>query len=190
MPRHRISIDSVTTAAATIADREGITALSLSGVASALGVGPSALYTHIDGLDGLRYQVAVRATGRLADRIRTAAIGVYGPTALVAMGKAYRRFAHDHPGQFAATLLAGGDDVEDLADANRSIMETFALVYAGMGLGPEDSLVAARSTRSAIHGYLALEHNTGPSGDDNADPGHDAEYEHLIHALRRALVAD
>jgi hypothetical protein len=57
----------------------------------------------------------------------------------------------------------------------------FVLVYGAMGLDAEASHLAARSTRSAIHGFLALEHVTGTT------PGHDAEYHHLLATLRRGI---
>ena len=51
-----------------------------------------------------------------------------------------------------------------------------------MGLTSDASQLAARSTRSAIHGFLALEHTTGTT------PAHDAEYQHLLDTLQRGLA--
>ncbi len=181
MARQRISLPRVTEEAIALIDREGFEALSLSAVANALRVGPSALYTHVDGLDGLRYLLAVTATGNLTSHVRNAAIGNAGDSALTRMGLAYRGFAHDHPGQFASTLLPPRSDEDELAAANRALVEVFAMVYGAMGLDPHAALLAARSTRSAIHGFLALEHVFG------ASLGHDAEYEHLLQTLQRGL---
>lgn len=181
MTRHRLSLTLVTDEAIALVDREGFDSLSLSSVADALGVGPSALYTHVDGLDGLRYLVAVTATQNLTDDVRTAAIGTAGGSALAAMGEAYRDFAHDHPGQFASTLLPPRSDADDLALANRSLVEVFALVYAAMGLPRDRCGLAARSTRSAIHGFLALEHTIGQSSSG------DSEYAHLLETIRKGL---
>lgn len=163
-------------------DREGFGALSLTSVADRLQVGPSALYSHVDGLEGLLYSVAVAATGNLTERVRNAAVGTAGDHALEAMGAAYRAFAQEHPGQFASTLLPPRSDDDDLAAANEALVDVFALVYTAMGLSEADAGLAARSTRSAIHGFLALEHNAGTTA------AHDAEYEHLIETLQRGLT--
>ncbi len=182
MTRQRISLPRVTEEAISLIDREGFDALSLSAVADALHVGPSALYTHVEGLDGLRYLVAVTATHNLTDEVRRAAIGNAGAAALAEMGLAYRGFAHDHPGQFASTLLPPRSAEDALASANRSLVDVFALVYNAMGLDPAAALLAARSTRSAIHGFLALEHVSGTSG------VHDDEYQHLLGTLQRGIA--
>jgi AcrR family transcriptional regulator len=182
MPKQRITTRQITDEAIALVDADGFEALTLSNVAAGLSVGPSALYTHLDGLDGLRYLVAVAATDNLADAVRTAAIGTAGGEALSAMGLAYRNFANEHPGQFASTLRPPPSDTDDLDRANQSLVDVFALVYGAMGLTPDASNLAARSTRSAIHGFLALEHISGTG------PAHAAEYEHLLSTLQRGLT--
>ncbi|MEZ5340878.1 MAG: WHG domain-containing protein [Acidimicrobiales bacterium] len=182
MSKQRIGMTDITTQALAVVDNDGVKALTLSNVADRLSVGPSALYTHVDGLDGLRNVVAVAATNNLTDAVRNAAIGVSGDNAVAAMGNAYRGFALGHPGQFASTLLPPIGNSADLAEASQSLLGVFALVYSGMGLTPEASALAARSTRSAIHGFLALEHLTGTT------PAHDEEYQHLLETLERGLA--
>ncbi len=181
MEKSRLNLPAIRDAAIDLIDQEGFEALSLSAVAVALGVGPSALYGHVEGLDGLRYLVAVRSTDNLTTAVRNAAVGTAGDDALAAMGAAYREFSIEHPGQFASTLLPPRSDEDALAAANRSLIEVFELVYGAMGLPPEESQLAARSTRSAIHGFLALEHTVGTSD------AHDAEYQHLLDTIQRGL---
>jgi len=167
-----------------LVDRDGFATLNLSAVAGGLGVGPSALYTHVGGLDGLRYRVAVEATTNLANEIRDAAVGIAGDQALEAIGTAYRRFARSNPGQFASTFLPPRTDDDDLAVANRALLGVFVLVFRAMGLPDDEAQLAARSTRSAIHGFCALELASGTTAD------HHAEYEHLLRTLRRGLRAE
>ncbi len=182
MTRPRLSLDIVRSCALEVVDREGFDALNLSAVAGALDVGPSALYSHVDGLEGLKHLVAVAAIGNLTSSVRDAAIGTAGRAALDAIGSAYRTFALDHPGQFASTLLPPAATNDELQGANRSLVDVFALVYAAAGMEAEDADLAAKSTRSAIHGFLALEHVSGST------PSHDAEYAHMIDALQRGFV--
>lgn len=181
MARQRLNADLVIACAGRLADSDGFGSLTLSSVASELGVATSALYNHCAGLDGLHHQLAVAATNELVEKLRTAAIGTEGDRALAAMASAYRGFAQDHPGQFAATLRPPMIDEPSLREANRSVIETFALVYAAMGFEPEACACAAQSTRSALHGFLALEHS---SGEATGDQG----FEHLVEMLRRGLT--
>ncbi|MGI9599370.1 MAG: TetR/AcrR family transcriptional regulator [Acidimicrobiales bacterium] len=182
MAKVRLTITTVTTTAVDLVDESGLDALSLSAVARELGVGPSALYTHCDGLEGLRHLVAVAATNNLTRDLQTAAIGNAGHDALDAMGDAYRRFAESHPGQFASTLRPPDPSHEELQAATALLLEVFTLVFAAMGLAGEDSTRAARSTRSAIHGFLAIEHLTG-----SPDGGSD-DFQHLLDTLRDGLL--
>lgn len=183
MPRARVTITLIHDVGLRIVDRDGFDALTLSNVAAALDVGPSALYTHVDGLDGLHHQIAIAATERLTVRVRDAAVGNAGADAIAAIGIAYRRFLHEHPGQFASLLRppAAPDDTDALRDATQRLLDVFDLVFRAMGMAPDESRLASRSTRSALHGFLALEHLTG-----TADH-HDAEYEHLLSTLQRGL---
>ncbi len=180
MVRVRITVTSVTTTALELVDDAGLDALSLSAVAKTLGVGPSALYTHCEGLDGLRGLVAVAATDNLAATLRNAAIGQAGDDALLALGQAYRQFAADHPGQFAATVRPPDPAADGLANANQLLLDVFILVFRAMGLDDGQATMAARSTRSAIHGFLAIEHGASATSEG-------AEFEHLLEMLRSGL---
>ena len=182
MPQKRVTLAALTTAAVEVADADGFDALALTGVAKKLDVAPSTLYTHTDGVDGLKYLVAVAATDHLTDAVRNAAIGASGPDALTAMGIAYREFALVHPGQFASTLLPPNLEDDELATANATLLGVFVLVYQGTGLNEHESHLAARAMRSAIHGFLALEQTTMPASD------HDAEYLYMLTGLQHGLL--
>lgn len=179
-PPARLNSTVLTNSALEIVDGQGFDALTLSAVAEDLDVATSALYTHCRGLDGLRSLVATAAMTSLTERVRDAAIGTAGDQALDAIGAAYRAFALDYPGRFAATLRPPADDPV-FTDANAALVGVFALVYTAAGLPANDSHLAARSTRSAIHGFLALEHTMGTT------PTHDMEFQHLLQTLQRGL---
>ncbi len=182
-PPARLTPTLVTHAALAIIDARGFDALTLSAVADDLDVATSALYTHCRGLDGLRHLVAVAATNNLTASVRNAAIGTAGTNALNAIGVAYRSFALTHPGQFASTLRPPEAVDGELVAANASLLDVFTLVYTASGHSAQDSHLAARSLRSAIHGFLALEHCTGTSND------HEQEFRYLLDALQRGLSA-
>ncbi len=182
MPKKRVTLAALTAAATEMADNDGFEALALTGVASKLDVAASTLYTHTDGVEGLKYLVAVAATRNLTDMVRTAAIGTSGPAALTSMAVAYRQFALEHSGQFASTLLPPSLEDDELTAANTALLAVFVLVYQGIGLAETESRRAAQATRSAIHGFLALERTTDPASE------HDADYLYLIDSLQHGLL--
>ena len=184
MRRARLDPGRITGIAVTIVDDRGSDALSLSAVAERLGVGPSALYSHVDGLDGLRRLVAVHAMNNLVARVREAAIGVSGAAAVRSVSDAYRGFARAHPGQFRFAVMPRSDDPE-LAAAEDELLNVFALVYRGAGLDPGRCARAARSARSAIHGFVTLEMAAGP----DPAPAHEAHYRELLEMVAAVFPA-
>jgi AcrR family transcriptional regulator len=179
MARERILPGRVVDTAIALIDCEGFEALSLSAVAEVLEVRPSALYGHVGSLDQLRDRLAVTATNHLTGDVGTAAMGVAGGDALDAIGHAYRSFAHGHPGQYSAILRPASADNLELLTANEALHRVFARVYLGAGLDADDADLAAGNTRSAIHGFVSLEHASGTT------PGHDTRYAHLLRGLHR-----
>lgn len=157
MPRQRIDHQAVVDAAVTIADTHGLDGVAVGRVADDLGVQASALYNHIDGVDGLRHDVAVQALANLADALRNAAVAKAGEDALKSVAHAYRSFAVDNPGQYASTLLPPASAEDQLVSDNWAITDLFVQILVAFGVTGDQAVHTARSLRSAIHGFVALE---------------------------------
>ncbi|WES64446.1 TetR-like C-terminal domain-containing protein [Microbacter sp. GSS18] len=146
----------MTETAGDIADDLGWDALTLAAVADRLGVRVPSLYKHVASLDALRHAVAVDAAGALADALTAATVGVAGPHALARLCAAYRAYALEHPGRYAATQRASASN----PGADRTLVVVNA-VLAGYGITGTDAVDAARAVRSALHGFTALESTAG-----------------------------
>jgi len=186
MPRQRIDADDVTDAALDVLDANGADELTLSKVAGELGVQSSALYNHIEGLSGLRHNVAAAASQALTTSLRDAAIARSGRDALWAVGTAYRRFAIDHPGQFAAATLLFGNPAPKTTEAIASITELFMRIVGGLGVAEDRIVDDARAIHSAIRGFVILEVTLG--FDPSADL--DGSFDHLLEVLLRGISTD
>ncbi len=159
----RAGLDSaaVVRAAADLADANGVGVPTLGELAAHLGVRTPSLYNHIDGLDGLRRDVALLGLQELNARLSRAAIGKAGDTAIRAFADAYRAFAHEHPGLYAATQRAPGPDDSELHDAADEVIATIVAVLAAYGLEGDDAVHAVRALRSFLHGFASLEMGGG-----------------------------
>src|SRR5262249_6113108 len=104
----------VVAAAAAIADAQGLEELTLAQVAARLGVRLPSLYNHVDGLPGLRRELALCGARQLYERMSRAAIGKAEDEAMLALGQAYRSYIKEHPGLYAATVRAPAPDDLDL----------------------------------------------------------------------------
>lgn len=155
-PRSGLDREKVLAAAAELVDREGPEGLTVGRLAAHLQVRPPSLYNHMVSLEQLEQDLAVRGLRELAVRLRTAATGVAELDALTAMANAYRTFAAEHPGLYALSVRARKDSAE-YAAAGAEIIGVVQAVLRGYGLSDEQILHAARSLRSAIHGFVSLE---------------------------------
>lgn len=182
MPRVGLDRETVTATAAAILDRGS--ELSLTRVASELGVKPPSLYSHVEGLDGLIRSVAVAATNDLADACREAVMGVSGRDALVSLATAYRRFAAEHPGVYPLTQVPRPDDAEMAAAASR-VLEPVMAVLSSWGLEGRQAIHAARTFRSAIHGFSLLQ----TSGGFAMDVDTDESFHWMIYVLAAGIDA-
>jgi AcrR family transcriptional regulator len=153
-----LTLEQVVEAAAEIADRDGLGALSLASLASRLGVRSPSLYNHVDGLAGLRRQLTLRASGLLAAQLAGSVDGLEGPAALRAIAEQLRSFAHRHPGLYDSFLPAPTPDEDpEVAAALREPVTVVGSVLAGMDVDPMTVIPLIRALRASVHGFVDLE---------------------------------
>ena len=177
--RRPLDAERVISAAADIADAEGLDKLTLTRVAGSLGVRQPALYRHVKGYDDLLRSLSLRGREILAQRLADAAVGLSGDEAVAAVGHAWRKMVRDHPGIYAATDRYPCAGNAELESAVERVLAVLGQVLRGFDLTGEDRVHAARTLRSAFHGFSHLE-----SGDGHPLP-HDPEdtFGHLIELL-------
>ncbi len=134
---------------------------------------------HVASLDALRHAVAVEGANGLADALTAATVGVAGGEALTRLCRAYRTYALEHPGRYAAAQRPG--------PANPGAERTLTVVNAvlsGYGIEGADAVDATRAVRAALHGFTALETTGGFGLPHDVDRSFDALVEGLQLMLR------
>jgi AcrR family transcriptional regulator len=183
MPRAGLNRATVVSAAAEIADAQGLDAVTLAAVAGAVGVRTPSLYNHVGGLDDVRRGVALTALREMGDALRDAAVGRAGDDALTALAHAYRAYAREHPGRYAATQRAPGAGDADTAAAAARAVDVVLAILRGYDLEGDDAIHAARAVRSALHGFVALE----AGGGFGIPVDLDESFDRMVAALARGL---
>lgn len=168
-----------------LADEVGLARLTLAELANRLGVRLPSLYKHVSGLAGLQQQIAIRAKTELALVLGRSAVGRSGPDAIRSMSTAYRAWATEHPGRYAATVRAPDPGAENDADraAGDAAAGVLLDVLAGFGLSGIDGVDAARTIRAGWHGFVTIEldHGFGLPADI------ERSFDRLVDALCRGL---
>ncbi|MEU0331894.1 WHG domain-containing protein [Streptomyces sp. NPDC006193] len=184
MARVGLTVERLVAAAADMADEVGFDNVSISALARRFGVRDASLYSHVRSLQDLRTRLALHAGGELIDRIAAAVAGRAGKEALRAFAGAYRDYALEHPGRYAATQIRLDQAlIADSPALRRTAEITYGMLRA-YGLTEPDLTDAVRLLRSTFHGYCVLE----GAGGFGADRDVRASWEKAVDALHLALT--
>ncbi|MGW2209844.1 TetR/AcrR family transcriptional regulator [Streptomyces sp. NPDC001781] len=183
MARAGITAGRLVAAAAELADEAGFEQVTLSALARRFGVKDASLYSHVRNLNDLRTRLALYAGGELIDRIAAAVAGRAGRDALAAFANAYRAYALEHPGRYAATQIRVDQSLVADSPALRRTAEITNGMLRAYGLSEPDLTDAVRLLRSTFHGYCVLE----SAGGFGAGRAVDASWDKGVEALHRAL---
>jgi len=161
MPRAGLDQKTVLKVAAELVDVQGVDQLTLAQLASQLKIRTPSLYNYVDGLSGLKRDLAVLGIQELLTRFRRAAIGKTRDEAVMALANAYRAYAKEHPGLYALSQQASDPDDSEWQAAGQEVVEIVLIVLATYNLSQEDALHAVRGLRSIVHGFVLLETSGG-----------------------------
>ena len=183
MPRAGLTPDVIVTEAAVLADRDGLAALTLADLAAHLGVRSPSLYKHVGGLPDLHRRLAVQGRRtRGGDGRRPGGCGV-SVGAAPPSGARLPALRHRAAGLYAATLRAPAADEPDVAQAAGDSRRSSCGCSPRSACPTTDLVHAARSVRSALHGFVALE----AVGGFGLPQSVDESFERLLDDLEAAL---
>jgi AcrR family transcriptional regulator len=178
-----MTAERLTLAAAELADEVGFENVTVSALARRFGVRDASLYSHVRNARDLRVRVALLALAELADRVAAALAGRAGKDALVAFANAYRDYAKQHPGRYAAGQL-DLDPATAAAGAGGRHAEMTRAILRGYDLTEPAQTDAVRMLHSTFHGYVSLERS---GGFRHHPRGADASWSAALDALDVAL---
>lgn len=179
MRRAGLSSERVAAAGAELADEIGFEAVTAAELARRLEVRTASLYSHVRSSADLKARIAALALNELADQVADALAGRTRTEALAGMAGAYRDYARQHPGRFAATLGTNGDD-EAVIAAGRRHAQLAAAMLRGYPLDAGAVTHAIRFVGSTLRGFASLEQS---SSFDYSDPPASDSWAHAVAAL-------
>jgi AcrR family transcriptional regulator len=142
----------------------GVAAISLRGVARAMGLTPSALYRYFDSHDELVTELAADAFASLADALEAAyAVGLAEPDPArrwIALARAYRAWAHGHQTEYALLFGPRGFTLEMKQDRcavemHRGIGVMFRCMAEMIAAGLVDPSHLLAELKPVLHAQLA-----------------------------------
>ncbi len=174
---------AVIQAAAALADTLGLEEVTLTALANRLKIRIPSLYNHIEGLTGLRRELALLSLHMLGQRLGRSVMGKARDEAILAIGHAYRGFAKEHPGLYMATVHAPVPEDVELQEASEEVVQIVLRVLDAYNLQGDEAIHAVRGLRSIVHGFVSLEiaHGFG------LPIALDESFQHLLHTFLAGL---
>lgn len=182
-----LTLQDVVDAATTIADRDGLEAASLSAVANELRIKTPSMYNHVAGLAGLRRELALHAAREFTEVFAAAVVTDNPDRTVRQIANAFRSFATEHPGMYAALSPAprpGEDD--ELYEAMAGPVIILAEALASLGVAAEDAIHVIRGMRATLHGFVDLEANGGFGMPVDIDTSFDRAVDAMVDGLQGA----
>lgn len=156
------TIEEIKSAALDQIASNGAAALSIRGIARAIGISPAGLYRYYDGLDALITELITDAYNELADAVQAATATPEATLGRFRNGMlAYRRWCIEHPNRF---LLLFGTPIPGYAapeggatvEANRRIGEAFfAVLVEGWSRGELQLPLTGRRVEPGEEAFVA-----------------------------------
>lgn len=160
-PRVGLTTEIVVETAMKIADKEGLSQLTLFRIAEKLGVRSPSLYEHVQGIDGLIELLRLRGLKIMSQQFQRAVMGVSGDQAIRRFADSFRAFVKEHPSLYSLTVESDIADSEEIRAAAGEILDTIYAVLRIYGFSEDKLIHATRYMRSAIHGFVSLEMSGG-----------------------------
>ena len=152
----RITKADVIQTTADIADKNGLSNVSLKVVAESLNIRTPSLYNHIDSLESLLREIAHNGMKTMNERMMQAAIGKIGDDAVKSVGITYLDYMIEHPGIYETIQWAtwhGTEETGKIFDNYLSLLKTLAL---SCNFNPVNLDEILNLLTGVLHGYTTL----------------------------------
>jgi AcrR family transcriptional regulator len=156
MTRAGLTPALVVAEAAAVADELGFDAVTVSAVARRLGVQSASLYAHVRDRGALLDGVTALAMAEIAARMAPAIAGRSGRDALRGYADAFRDYAQEFPGRWAALQRRAGPTAVASTAAVDVVTLTDA-VLRGYALPEAERVHVVRLLGATINGFVTLE---------------------------------
>lgn len=158
MQKKGLTSEEITKAASQMIAEVGYANFSLRDLAARLGVRPSSLYNHVDGIGEINTAVALDASVQMSKRIEDATRDLPDEEAFLRGLAEYRAFASENPELYKALfrLPDRKSDEDLLRRATLYAIRPLRSICLRYGLDETDMIHFMRCLRSTLHGFVTL----------------------------------
>lgn len=171
--------------AVDIADRKGLTGVSLKEIADVLGIKPPSIYKHMPGgLTQIKQDIMVLGWREIDEVIVRRTAGKAGDDAVMALCRAFREYANQHPGVFEALQWHNSYISIENDDATKGIIQTLYQILDAYELREDEKLHILRMLRAFVEGYSLIENHGGFGNPISLDESFDYAVSAMIRGMK------
>ena len=161
MPRTGLTKEEIIEKAATLANENGLSYLTVTTLSEYLGIRKPSIYNHIKTIDDLHYKLMIYGWKKVSEEI-VAGIDSGDPNEnLKILGRAFYKFALENPGVFEAMLWYNKYSDESLVEATVGLYSFFFEQTDRLSIDREIANHLLRTYRAFIEGFVMLQiHNS------------------------------
>ncbi|MHC5230143.1 TetR/AcrR family transcriptional regulator [Enterococcus sp. LJL99] len=186
MSKEKVTKQRIVDTAILIAEKNGLTELTLKAVAAHLSIKVPSLYNHISGLDELFDLLALEGLQQLHSEILNSIVGLSGKTALRSMGIAYYGFACKSPILYETSQQPAFWKSQKTKNVSHDITDLCLQILATSNQSNEEKINIIRALRGYLHGFSTLV----LQGSFQLPIGTDASFQFGFNALLEGLTLD
>ncbi len=157
VPRQGLTTETVTAAAARLAEEIGAENLTLHKLANRLDIKPASLYTHISGIEQLYVLLSDMALKQLGTVIMNAVEGKKRGEAIRAMSAAYRDYAKQNPEMYRMIMKVPHSHSQQLIDTGKNVKAVLFELLLQYTADQSKIICFSRYYHSILHGFISLE---------------------------------
>lgn len=172
-------------AAANMADEKGVKNVTLTALASELGIKSPSLYKHFrGGLDELSKELMLYGWRSLESEIIRAAIGKSKDDAIIAICYAYRNFVSRHRGLYEAMQWYNMYQSTEHLQATQGVISILFQVLEAYSLNEEQKVHCVRMLRGFLQGFSTIESHGGFGNPAPLDDTFDFALKTILRGIR------
>lgn len=162
----------------------GIDNVSFPRVAEALEIKPPSLYNHFNNINDLKIHTAIYLQEQLKQELMSKLIGKTKKDALKSYALVYYEFAKEYTHVYELLNTIKIYDNDQLLAIGKDNILIISTIIETFGLKPIDVLVASRTFRSILHGYISLSQlGYFPQTDISIDDSFDLIIDNFINTI-------
>jgi len=161
MPRTGLSKEEIVVKCAELANKKGLSYLSVTTLSDYLGIKKPSLYNHMKTIEDMHRNLMIYGWKTVSEEIVKGIDSEDEKENLLVYARKFYRFAIDNPGVFEAMLWYNRYSDEVLLSATEGLYAFFFKQTDGLGINREVANHLLRTYRAFLEGFIMLQiHNS------------------------------